>query len=395
MRTRTRSTQLFLTVALALLPLPGPAQAGDLQLTPAEQARVVEILDSVRTAEDRRFSADRVAEAYHAAPDAKARRLALAEFQDPRFPRADAIRVLTAALADGERSVRVYACTLLYALGSSAGKDTLMTVLLEGPGLPEADLSLALQAAQILDSHHEAIPRAMLLALRPRFQRRELNGVMARQGDPAYLPYLMPSTPQETAGPGTLWNLAVLAAPESLDFVRKVFATTSNRGTKVAAAWAMYRIDGDLAALEYVLQLAERALDAPVPGVLPNDSADFAWRAVRGIRHERARALLRRSIESSPGRSFTADLTSLYFVQRDCDFVDRYLQAYLTDHKSHPYADIALIARLIAARNTPELNRLAAQMPEVARKFYFEPMQKIPAEYWNRHYPTQLPVSQR
>lgn len=394
MRTRTRSMQLFLTVALALLLLSGPAQAGDPELTPAEQARVAEILASIRTAEARRFSADRVAEAYHAAPDAKARRLALAEFQDPRIPRADAIRVLTAALADGERSVRVYVCTLLYGLGSSAGKDTLMAVLLEGPGLPEADLPLALQAAQILDSHHEAIPRDVLLALRPRFQRHELNGVMARQGDPTYLPYLMPGT-GESAGTGTLWNLAVLAAPESLPFVREVFETTRNRTTKVAAAWAMYRIDGDVAALEHVLQLAERALDPPVPGVPPDDAVDFAWRAIRGIRHERARDLLRHSIESSPGRSFTADLTSLYFVQRDYDFVDRYLHAYLTDRKSHPQADIALIARLVAARNNPELNRLAAQMPEVARKFYFEPAQQFPAEYWNRHYPTQLPVSRR
>jgi hypothetical protein len=394
----TTSAAFFLSLLPATFGLllgPSPVWAEEPELASTEQAKMLAIVQSVRDADARRFSADRVADNYHAAVDAKARWLALAEFQDPRIPRDGAVRVLTAALADADLSVRIYASMLLYKLGSPAGKDTLLAALLQGPTLPEADLPLALEAAKILDSHYETIPREVLLALRPRFQRRELNGVMARQGDPTYLPYLMPNASAGTVSPGTVWNLAILAAPESGALVRDIFASTSNPITKVAAAWAMYRIDRDAPALEYVLQVAAQSFDAPKLGARPDDAVDFAWRAIRATRHERARDLLRRAVELMPSRSFTADLTSLYFVQCDYEFVDHYLTAYLSDRKSHPHADIALIARLVAARNSPELNRLAAQMPEGARKFYFEPMRAMPPEYWNRDHSTHLPASDR
>ncbi|HTL68433.1 MAG TPA: HEAT repeat domain-containing protein [Lacunisphaera sp.] len=335
-----------------------------------------------------RFSINRVVEKLRKAVDGRERWLALSELRDPRFKRDDAIRVLQSALTDPDLKVRINAADLLFSLGSAAGRETLLQILRAAPDAQGEAAPELLHAADVLDRNLQAIPADLLLGLQKAFGNRWVAGIMAIQGNPQFLPYVEAAAREETIA-GTLRNLGLLGSVDGYAFAKETYESTTDMRTRVAAAWAMFALAGDRAALNFVTAVAAQKSGGE-NGDQPADPyvIQEAWRELYVTNDPAVRELLSEAATSGDASA----LASLFYVQADYEFVDRFVRDYLQDPKAYPKADPALIGRIAAARNTPDLSTLASASSEVFRQFYYEPARGVPVESWIGHYLGDLPL---
>lgn len=327
--------------------------------------------------------------------DAEARKAALGELLSHRFDRDDAIRVLELALKDSDVGVRVRAAELLYTLGSAAGKQVLLDAMQAAWDAQSASTrSAAVSAASVLTRFRETIPVDLLYQLYERFPHPGLLTTMAMQGNPRYFGFLAEALERESIA-GNVFNLGVLGAPEGHAIAKRIFDSAPDDRTKVAAAWAMFRTGGDRAALDFILERAAVGATKPKPADLSMTAADAisdARRAVCITQDAAARDFLRQAVSVANGSVRNSSLASLFYVQRDYEFVDATIQKFFSNPAAYPGLDHNMVWRMAAARGSPAIEQAAqAQSPDFHDR-YFVRLKGRPVEGWIWSYLSEIPL---
>lgn len=360
-------------------------------ITDEERQHGEQVAAEIIAGEGHRFTVARVDAAYRRGKDEKERRQALSDLQDRRFPRAEAIRLLQAALADADLKVRLYAAELLYQLGSTAGREVLLTALhsiTTGSLTAPAEL---LQAAEILNRYQEIIPPEFLLRLHELTGAPALIRIMAAQGDRAYDPLLLSAAERNPAG--NVFNLGLAGTPGGLDVARQLFETAKNDRAKVSAAWTIYQLTSDRTALDFVMAVGEQKLtEKDGDRYLVADAVQEALRGLYLIKDTAVQGLLRQLIQLEDAAAANGALASLFYVQEDFDHVDKVVRDYLVSPTNFPQFDPTLIGRIAAVRNSAEISQLAAGTNRAFREHYLVPMQGLPPSSWIRLYLADVPV---
>lgn len=365
----------------------------DEALTPAERRRVEEILAQNRAYAAERASTRRLEVKLRQAATPLERRALLGELRDRHYARDNVMRVLDAHLDDPDPGVRVEAAHLLYEFGSHAGKGTLLAVMRSALA-PTADtLSDAVEAAQVLNRFREVIPSDLLFELYDKRSHPELLSVMAMQGDPKYMPFFLEAAEEPSYVAGIVHELGVLGVPDGYAFAKQVFASTKNERTKVAAAWAMFRTGGDRDALNFVLKYAGHEFadlkEAPKPDPYTSQAA---LRSLFVTKDDTVRTFLRQTIAANDAWTSSASLASLFYVQKDYEFVDNYIRNYLSDPTVRTGSSIGdnLIGQMAAARNDPALAALAREKSPEFYNYHFVQWRSVESWIWS--YLSDIPL---
>lgn len=327
--------------------------------------------------------------------NADTRKAAIGELLRHHFDREDAIRVLELALKDFDFGVRVRAAELLYTLGSSAGKQVLFEVMQSAlDSRSETTRSNAVAAASVLTRFRETIPVDLLYRLYEGFSHPGLLTTMAMQGNPRYFGFLAEALERESIV-GNVFNLGVLGAAEGYPVAKRIFDSAPDDRTKVAAAWTMFRTGGDRAALDFVLERAALGVTTPKPaglGMTALDAISDARRAVCITQDVAVRDFLRQAVSVSNGSASNSSLASLFYVQRDYDFVDTTIRKFFLDQTAYPGLDHNMVWRMAAARSSLAIEQAAqAQSPDF-HNLYFVRLKGRPVEGWIWSYLSDIPM---
>lgn len=360
----------------------------DDKLTPQERAEISRLVGQAWAEEAQRFSAERVESNAAKAANEKERRLALAEFRDPRFPRDDAIRSLKTFLSDPSLNVRVYAAELMFKLGSKDAREMLLATLRSAPTLSLAELEDVVQAAQLLHRYGDDVPADLLIPVIKLRGARGLIGIMSAQHDPAFEPYLLAAARENPVGMMT--HLGEAGIQEGYAIAKEKFENSTSPRIRVMAAWTMFQLKGDRDAFDHVFAVA-RGERGTGNGQADSDANMEARRRLYGVKDTAVRDFLRKQARETDALTNTCAIASLFYVQKDYAFVDAYLAEYLENPRNHVQKDGALMARLAVARNQPGLNELLAEQSSEFKKFFLAPARGVPPESWIHLYLSDLP----
>ena len=318
----------------------------------------------------------------------------LGELRDPRYPRLEAIRVIEPYLNDPDLTVRLQAAELLYQLGSPAAHDFLLALLREAASNTTIPVDSGIQAAGILNRYREQIPADVLIGFQLRSGYPGVTGIMAMQGDPRFAPYVLSAVRTEAIA-GNLFDLGLLASPEGQPLALDIYEHTGNETTKVAAAWALFRLTGERSPLDYVLGVADHLVTDRngIQGVAPG-AAQYAFREIAVTKDEAAVTFLHRAaLESNFGEIRSAAVASLFYVHQDFEFVDDYISRYFVGPTAAENVDGELCRRIAAARAVPAITALAQRQNPDAYYREFVQLAGRPVESWIWNYLSHVPSS--
>lgn len=332
-----------------------------------EAQKILDLVEQIGVERIERWSADRVARELGVTESPADRRRVLAQLRDERYDREAVIRVLRVALRDKDTALRVLAADLLYQWGSAEGKETLLGIISATRSIPAAELIHVIRAAEVLSDNRERIPYESLVALYEETRDGGVLRVMAAQKDERYLPYLLERARLDPNGMVRL--VGDLGVPGGYPVAKQVFEGTRNMEVRVDAAWAMYRCGADESALSFLIEQAQSVLEQR-SGV-DSFASNLALRHLALIPTHRALPVLQTALHSRDSASSNTALASLYFVQKDVHYVDRFIEEYLrhasAQVQQHGEAvvkpiwsvDPNLVWRIVGERNDPKLTSLA------------------------------------
>ena len=334
-----------------------------------EAGLALDIARRVSAAEGERWSADRVMRDFNNAKTSGEKMIALGQLRDGRYDRRAAIDALTRALKDKEVGVRVLAAELLFQWESSDGKDALLKIVADAQATPAAELIHVVGAAEILSNNKVAIPYDSLIVLYRETRDAGVLRVMATERDERYLPILLERA--RTNPSGMVRLIGDLGAAGGYDVAKQVFERSRNPEVRVNAAWAMYRCGADEAALAFLVAQAQAGLDGKAGADF--SAADLAIQHLALTPSASSRQVLEAAVQSKNGITSSTALASLYFVQKDIAFADRFIAGYLenvavqaaqtgasgTVPKPLPSVSYDLVWRIVRDRNDNRLTSLA------------------------------------
>ena len=290
----------------------------------------------------------------------------IGELVNPNYRREEAIAVLSELLEHRDWRVRIRAAQELHELGSNAGLPTLRLALQSASGGADIPSIMVLTAVRTLQRAGETIDPQDLKAVYQKYQSDELIKIAAQQG----APWTADIVRQKRATNAMIVPTELLAAYLGMNDAESIqrfnLLLSINAESKVLGNWALYRATGDVAPLQYLVDVVRsfNGLSGPIVDIT-GDAGSMAIHLLSITQHPLVEKTLEEIMDHQVGKegglgiSFSGALASLYFVQKDYDFIDQRLSNFMRGNYPASGAGSGLLWDIASSRRTPEIEELA------------------------------------
>lgn len=322
---------------------------------------------------------------------------ALGRLLNTHFPREDAIAALKTYLSHPSAEVRFLVANQLFMLGSDAGRDVMVSMLMAGANGENIPMQLVVGAAQILYQYRQPFDSQLLVDAYSKTEFSLLKSIMVLEQLPEAKNLVADALGTNTYLESNAIYAGILRMDDAATLAKlRLMLELTRPNNRLAAHWALSQITGSETDLGYVIELAK-----PRAGLLPKPSSYDQSLALDAIRlltttvSPQARNALKEisehAAQSGDHMVFDMAFASLYYVQKDYAYVDQKVAELMNGPKGKP--SFSTVWKIAAERRTPQLELLAVERNSEAYKQHFILEQGRPVEYWIYQYLSNIPAN--